>query len=346
MAVVNGSSKLNGTGWFLIRFRSLTNQNLSGDFCRWHDFIYKMLGETETGFVIEAKEMIGKYRLRKVIGTGSTCIVLEGQDQNSGEMVAVKVMSKYDMESRGILSKIQREISVIQKLDHENIVQCLDVITDGDLIYVVLEYCDDGDVLSWIMNNRIRGVDQARSIFYQIVQGVRYLHESGIAHGDLKPENVMINMDGTVKLTDFGYCHISRWAGNDEKSGTLFYASPELLINGFFDTYKSDIWALGVLLFTMVTGQFPYPEGDEKQTAKYIVKAKITYPVYMNYEAKAFIQKMLQKSPTSRPNIHELIEDEFFRESGYTEIKMNRSRSALEIAMESCSEDDLNGMSS
>lgn len=304
-----------------------------------------MMGETEAGFVINAKERIGNYQLHRVIGTGSTCIVLEGQDRRSGETVAVKVMSRYDMESRGVLNKIQREISVMQRLSHENIVKCIEVITDGDLIYVVLEWCSDGDLLSWIMDGRIRNVDHAKSLFVQVLNGVRYLHENGVAHGDLKPENVMVNIDGTVKLTDFGYCHVSRWAGNDEKSGTLFYASPELLVNGFFDTFKSDIWALGVLLFTMITGQFPYPEGDDRQTAKYIVRGNIVYPSYLDHDAKVFIRKLLQKSPTARPDITEVMEDEFFQQYDYgTGLKMNRVGSAYDIALASCSHDSLNDM--
>ena len=273
-----------------------------------------MFAETENGVTIHVPRNIGHYFTRRVLGTGSTCVVVEAQDLGSGKLFAIKVISKSDMTKKNLINKIEREIEVVQTLDCEYVVRCVEVIRDGDLIFVVMEYCTGGDLLSWIIDDKFEDETQVKEIFQQIVKGVKYLHDHGIAHGDIKPENVMMDENGTPKLTDFGYCHTSLMCGNDEKSGTLFYAAPELFLSGLFNTQKTDIWALGVTLFAMSTGQFPYEEGDDQFTIGQILQGRILWPKSMNDETREFIEKLMAFSPDARPMIDDVLNDEYFNE--------------------------------
>ena len=292
-----------------------------------------MFAETENGVTIQVPRNIGQYFTRRVLGTGSTCVVVEAQHLSTGKLVAIKVISQSDMRKRNMISKVEQEIEVIQRLDSEYVVKCLEVLRDGDLIFMVMEYCTDGDLLSWIVHSRIRGERHAKEIFMQILKGVKYLHDHGIAHGDIKPENVMMDANGTPKLTDFGYCHLTLIAGNDEKSGTLFYAAPELFYSGLFNTQKADIWALGVTLFSMITGQFPYEEGDDQFTVNQIIQGRILWPYNMTDSTRDFIANLMSSSPDIRPSVDDVINDNYFNElyDSPEPIKNAHARPAFEL---------------
>lgn len=267
-------------------------------------------GYTDDGYLIQVPNAIKTYIIRKVMGTGSTAIVVEAEDEVTGRLYAIKVMSKSNLRARGIMSKTAKEIEVLKMIRHPNIVNCVDIIEENELIYIVLEHCSDGDLLSWILDGKVNSRNM-KKIFSQILRGVRYLHSIGISHGDLKPENVLMSDNGIPKLADFGYAHTRRWGDEDEKSGTLLYACPELLKDGIFDTQKADVWALGITLFAMKTGQFPYTDGDDKYTAKQIVKRSFIWPANIDHDTKSLVDKMCHLRPECRPTIDELLTDPY-----------------------------------
>lgn len=268
-------------------------------------------GYTDEDCYVQVPKSISHYVPRRIMGTGSTCVVVEAEDRVSGRLHAIKIMPKENLEQRKIMKRIRMEMDVMQKLTHKNIVECSDVLEDDTYIYIVMEHCAGKDLLEWILEGKIQDDDMLKSIFSQILSAVCYLHSIGIAHGDIKAENVIMTESGVPKLTDFGYVHTQRWAGEDEKSGTIYYAAPELLTSGIFDTQKADVWALGILLFAMKTGQFPYAEGDSRFTAKQIAGMKFKWPMNIDCDTEDFVKRMCQKRPTSRPAVAELLTDPY-----------------------------------
>jgi serine/threonine protein kinase len=210
--------------------------------------------------------------------------------------------------------KIAQEVALVGMFDHPNIVQFVEVIQTPELICIVMEYCDGGDLLSLLEIGNLSTVELKR-IFKQIVGGVKYIHGLGFTHGDIKPENVMITRDGTVKLIDFGYSTKKGIGSDEHKSGTLMYAAPELVKRGPFDTGKVDIWALGIILLVMFTGRMPYYDDMDNRVVRQILKGAIVYPQDADPAMKSLVQRITNLIPFSRPSLDDILADAFFDET-------------------------------
>ena len=145
-----------------------------------------------------------------------------------------------------------------------------------------------------------------------ILEAIKYLHQRGIAHGDIKPENILLDSDFNPKLSDFGYCKTNIIAGDESKSGTLYYAAPELFIRGQFNTLKTDIWSIGILLYIVSEGSFPFINGNQKFTIMQITSGKLNFKPDISDILINVIKRCTQLNPENRPTIEELIEDEYF----------------------------------
>jgi serine/threonine protein kinase len=267
---------------------------------------------TEEDFLLTMPCHIGNYAIGNVMGQGASSVVLAAVDRSSGKEYAIKVMSSLDIQNRNIRHKIDRELAIITTLDHENIVRFREVLCEGDLICVVSEKCDGGDLFQYICNGSTADRLTQKRLFRQIALGVQYLHHQGIAHNDLKPENVILDGDGNAKLIDFGFAKTDRIAGDDDKSGTLVYAAPELLSPGSYHTQKADIWSLAILLYTLVTGAMPYPAESHLRIRRRIRAGQLIYDKTMDADATRLIRHMARVNPNERPTIDEILEDHFF----------------------------------
>jgi serine/threonine protein kinase len=291
--------------------------------------------QTETFANLEIPRQFGNYTAEKVIGQGSTCVVLEAFDRLTGKDYAVKVMSTPDLESRGIISKVRTELSILGGLSHPHVIQFREVIGVGDLIFVVTENCTGGDLLTSITDGRITSRATLRRLFTEICLGVQYLHDQGIAHNDLKPENVIIDSNGRAKLIDFGYAKTEATADDDQKSGTLMYAAPELFQPGCYLTQKADIWALGIVLYTMATGRFPYSGTNDRQVMRQILQGQLRYTPAMDPQVSALVRRMTKVNPNERPTIDEVLQDPFFEEETEVHKKTSAEIGSITDSLES-----------
>lgn len=271
-----------------------------------------LCGRTDNGTIIsiplELHGSIGTYVALKMIGKGSSCIVVEVVESSSSNHYAAKVMSQRDLRMKKLLVNTNKEIDVLRRVHHRNIIEFKEVVTNGDLIYIVMELCNSGDLLKWIVDGRFdNNILEIQRVFGEICDAVSYLHKHGIAHGDLKPENIIIGSNDHIKLIDFGYSHTELMAGDQEKSGTLYYAAPELFKQGSFNTHMADIWALGVLMFAMETSLFPYNE--DENIVDQILEGQILYVEDMNPQVRTFIHRLIRVNPIDRPDIDEVIEE-------------------------------------
>jgi serine/threonine protein kinase len=268
--------------------------------------------ETEQFVPLSVPQQIGNYMLHRVIGQGSTCAVLEATDRLTGKDYAVKVMSYADLKSQNLLRKLERELSIIQSLHHDHIIRFREIIRDGDLIFIVTENCDGGDLFSSIVDGDTKDISTLKRLFHQIVLGVQYLHRQGIAHNDIKPENIVLDSEGNAKLIDFGFAKRGTVAGDDEKSGSLVYAAPEILSQGPYSPQKADIWSLGILLYVMTAAKFPFPDESDAATAEMIRHGKLMYPHSMDPEVEQLVRKLTKVNPKERPTIDDVLQDPFF----------------------------------
>jgi serine/threonine protein kinase len=270
--------------------------------------------EAETGdyFSLLIPQHFGNYTFHQVIGQGSTCVVIEATDQSSGKDYAVKVMSYSYLADRNFVARVKQEISILRSHTHDNIVRFHDFIHQDDLLFLVTENCTGGDILTWITEGRTADSQTRKRLFHDIVLGVQYLHLNGIAHNDIKPENVIIDSSGRVKLADFGYAKTQLFASDDEKNGTLMYAAPELLRPGDYHTQKADLWSLGILLYVMTTGKFPFNGTTEQCIVQQICRGDLRYTKSIDAEVEQLVRRLTKVNPNERPTIDELLQDSFF----------------------------------
>jgi serine/threonine protein kinase len=287
-------------------------------------------GQTEQSVVLNIPRDVGDYRLSKAIGQGSNSVVVKATNQSNGKDFAIKVMSLIDIANRNLTNKVEREIRIHQSLVHENVCRFHEVIRENNLIFIVLDYCDCGDLLSWIMDGNFGRKEKCLRLFKQIAEGIRYLHERGLSHGDIKPENVILDDQGNAKLIDFGFVKDTMFGDDEEKSGTFIYAAPELFKRGSFHTQKSDIWSLGIVLYCMLTGSFPYPTGNQRMIAQYIQRGQLLYPQGMDRDIETLLRRLTNLNPNERPTIQELVDDPIFDCVDSKPQKSNRSTPLLE----------------
>jgi serine/threonine protein kinase len=268
--------------------------------------------KTDAAIILSIPTRVGNYTFQRVIGQGCMSVVLEATDRSSGKVFAVKVMSRTDLECRKLMNKVMRKVSILKRVQHKHIIHLQQVFARHDLIFIVTENCGGGDLLSWIADGRTRKNQTFKRLFQQIALAVQYLHHQGIAHNDIKAENIVLDSDGNAKLIDFGFAKQSQMVEDEDKCGTLAYAPPEILRIGSYVPQKVDIWSLGILLYAMASGKFPFPTANDKRLKELICEGKLIYPRRMDLKLEALVRSMTTVNPNQRPTIDAVLQDPFF----------------------------------
>jgi serine/threonine protein kinase len=270
--------------------------------------------QTENFLALSIPRCVGKYIMMDVIGCGATSVVVEAVDSFSGKHYAVKVLSTSDFAAPHRQKRLEVEIKLAHSLKGDHICQFVEVITEGDLVFIVMECYEGGDLFSFIQAGHTRSKSDCLRAFADVAVAVRQLHELGYAHGDIKPENVIVDAVGNMRLIDFGYAKEEIIGGDADKCGTFMYAAPELLTRGSFHTHKADVWALGIMLFVMATGRFPYTVTERSAIARTIGQGRLTYPSTMDPQIRDLIMRMTKVNPNERPKIDDVLSDPMFDE--------------------------------
>ncbi len=190
-----------------------------------------------------------------LLGKGAYSEVKLMVDESTGKKYAVKCLEKQRMRSKEELAVVEREIAIHRTLIHPNVIGLRGVQRDEQTIRLVLEFAPHGSLFGLIRKRKCLGEPEAAYYFWQVLRGIRFLHERGIIHRDIKPENILLDEGDVPKISDFG------WSveGGARKTfcGTLEYMAPEVLQRGNYDE-KVDVWALGILLYEMLHGRAPF----------------------------------------------------------------------------------------
>lgn len=250
------------------------------------------------------------------IGVGSFSEVFRGCVIGAErEQVAVKRVNRRKNSSK--------EVSILQSLDHPNIVKLIDVIEDqdNDYLYLILEYCDGGDLFSFVTQQKTP-ICEEQVIYFskQIVSALRYIHQKRIVHRDLKPHNILISGGTTLKLTDFGLSKESTDEDDQQITqthcGSPLYMSPEALRGGDYNS-KTDLWSLGVILYEMAYGKPPVPARSVFELNSYYLKrAPIFFqPPLTSKPLQKLIERLLKYDPNERLDWTDLFMNPLFTDS-------------------------------
>jgi serine/threonine-protein kinase len=247
-----------------------------------------------------------RYALISVVGGGGMAQVYKARDNILGRLVAVKLLREQFTTDEQFVARFRREAQAAANLTHPNIVNVYDVGQDGDLQFIVMEFIAGQSLKELINRSAPLPVGQAVSIAAQILAGLEYAHRSGLIHRDIKPQNVLITSDGGVKVTDFGIAKSVSDLGLTEAGqalGTAHYFSPEQA-RGERVVPQSDIYAVGVTLYEMLTGQLPFESDNAVGLAYKHISEQPPSPRAINpnipARLEAVIMKALAKEPQQR----------------------------------------------
>ncbi|KAL1925527.1 uncharacterized protein VTP21DRAFT_410 [Calcarisporiella thermophila] len=265
------------------------------------------------------KNMLGPYQLLRTVGEGEFGKVKLGVHSETGIEVAIKLIRKQDVDTASRHTKVEREIFVLRTVRHPNIVKLYDVLETEKYIGIVLEYASGGELFEYILAHRYLKEKDACRLFAQLISGVNYLHRQHIVHRDLKLENLLLDRNRSIIITDFGFANHFGKPEEDlmaTSCGSPCYAAPELVVSdGLYVGPAADIWSCGVILYAMLCGFLPYDDDERNPNGDsigllydYILNTELVFPDYVPADARDLLRKMLVVDPKKRCDMQTIMQ--------------------------------------
>ncbi|MBE6853668.1 MAG: Stk1 family PASTA domain-containing Ser/Thr kinase [Ruminococcus sp.] len=262
------------------------------------------------------KKLDGRFEIIKLIGSGGMSDVYKARDIVDGSMVAVKILKKEYSENEEFLRRFRNESRAITVLSHPNIVKIIDVGFTNRIQYIVMEYIDGITLKEYMETFGILEWDTAAFFMEQILKALGHAHEKGIVHRDVKPQNIMLLPDGTIKVMDFGIAKFAREEGlttTAQAIGSVHYISPEQARSDATDE-KSDIYSAGIVFYEMLTGKKPFDNENPVSVALMHMQARARRPCDVNplipRGLEEIILRAMEKEPVDRyATAEQMIED-------------------------------------
>ncbi|KAM8915318.1 MAP/microtubule affinity-regulating kinase 3a isoform 26-T31 [Spinachia spinachia] len=264
---------------------------------------------------------VGNYRLLKTIGKGNFAKVKLARHILTGREVAIKIIDKTQLNPNS-LQKLFREVRIMKILNHPNIVKLFEVIETERTLYLVMEYASGGEVFDYLVAHGRMKEKEARAKFRQIVSAVQYCHQKHIVHRDLKAENLLLDADMNIKIADFGFSNEFTMGNKlDTFCGSPPYAAPELFQGKKYDGPEVDVWSLGVILYTLVSGSLPFDGQNLKELRERVLRGKYRIPFYMSTDCENLLKRFLVLNPSKRGTLEQIMKDRWIN-AGFEEDEL------------------------
>ncbi|OQR70730.1 serine/threonine-protein kinase PLK4-like [Tropilaelaps mercedesae] len=260
----------------------------------------------------ELGQTIEDYEVTRLLGKGGFAQVYHAICKKTGVEVAIKMIDKEKMRRAGLTSRVQQEVSIHCRLRHPSILELLTFFEDDGFVYLIVEFCQGGEVQKYLEQRGTFDESEARHFLIQVVHGMQYLQSHRILHRDLSLSNLLLTSEKQVKIADFGLATQLRFA--DEKHttmcGTPNYIPPEIATRTEHGL-EVDLWSLGCMLYTFLTGAPPFHDTKIRSTLTKVVMSSVHLPVHLSTEARDLIERLLQKNPRQRLPLSEVLSHPF-----------------------------------
>uniref|UniRef100_A0AAY4D722 non-specific serine/threonine protein kinase n=1 Tax=Denticeps clupeoides TaxID=299321 RepID=A0AAY4D722_9TELE len=253
---------------------------------------------------------VGNYRLHKTIGKGNFAKVKLARHILTGREVAVKIIDKTQLNPTSLQKfKFMNDYNYAFSVPFFT-VKLFEVIETEKTLYLIMEYASGGEVFDYLVAHGRMKEKEARAKFRQIVSAVEYCHQKRIVHRDLKAENLLLDADMNIKIADFGFSNeFTIGSKLDTFCGSPPYAAPELFQGKKYDGPEVDVWSLGVILYTLVSGSLPFDGQNLKELRERVLRGKYRIPFYMSTDCENLLKKLLVLNPVKRGSLEQVMKD-------------------------------------
>ena len=245
--------------------------------------------------------ILKNYEILSVIGEGTFGVVKLGKNKENGEDVAIKILEKTKIKSKEDEKRVEREIDIVKRINHINVIKIIKIEEDKENIYFIMEYCSKGELFNLIVKKQRLGEIEAAYYFYQLINGLESIHHNGIAHRDLKPENLLLCKGNILKIIDFG---LSNYFNGTQllstPCGSPCYASPEMVSGKQYDGFIIDIWSTGIILYAMLCGYLPFEDPDNEILFQKILFCEVEFPNYLSSDSINLLKKIMVANAKER----------------------------------------------
>ena len=263
------------------------------------------------------EEIICDFIIKEKLGEGAFGSVRLGINKQTGEKVAIKILEKSKLVKYEDKIRIEREIQILKKLRHPNIVRLYSIIETEKQILLIMEYIKGQELFQYILLKKKLSEEEACYYFNQILSGIEYIHKMKIAHRDIKSENIIIEQNTKlIKIIDFGLSNT--YGDKDEEilrssCGSPLYAPPEMLKGDIYKGSTVDTWSMGVVLYFMICGYLPFQDEDNTKLYKKIIEGKYTIPMHVSTQGRELLYKMINVNPRKRINLAKIKRHQWIR---------------------------------
>ncbi len=227
--------------------------------------------------------------------------------------MAIKLLKKSKIIEKDDLERIIREMAIYKELSHENVIEVFNMFETNDYYMIIMKYYEGGELFNYIVDNDRLSEEESAYFFYQIINGVEYIHSKGITHRDLKPENLLIDKEKKLKIIDFG---LSNYFNGEDllktPCGSPCYASPEMVSHNKYNGFKIDIWAIGIILYAMLCGYLPFEDDDNNILFQKILECNLEIPDFLSELSIDILHKILEVNPHKRIKIEDIKKHKFY----------------------------------
>ena len=256
------------------------------------------------------------YEIGRAIGEGTFGKVRLGIHKLSGIQVAIKILIKKKIIDVSDIERVSREITILKKIRHINIIRLYEVIDTSKYIFLIMEYANNGEVFDYIVNKTRLSESEGCKFLHMIINGIDYCHKNGIIHRDLKPENLLLNKFNEIKIVDFGLGQIINQKDKllSTACGSPCYAAPEMIAGKPYKGSSADIWSIGIILYALLCGYLPFEHPNTNILYKKIIKGHFEIPSWISNSAKSLLHKILNTDPTKRYSINDIRKHPWYKQ--------------------------------